>query len=125
VTRRLRKKFAQICEKVAKLFAKPINAQISSLKLNLKVRNINIKPLLNSKNECKKQYFAPKICLGLIKSSRNGEILPNLVTLIVTLMQKIMLSVVMHTDALKTIMLNVDTLNVVPSIVAAPCQNTS
>ncbi len=124
MTRSLRKKIAKICEKVAKLFAKPINAQISSLKLNLKVQNINIKPLLNSKNECKKQYLAPKICLGLIKSSRNGEILPNLVTLIVTLMQ-IMLSVVMQTVALKTLMLNVDTLNVVPPIVAAPCQNAS
>jgi hypothetical protein len=37
-------------EKGAKTVAKPINDQISSLKLNLKVKNINIKLLLYPQN---------------------------------------------------------------------------
>jgi hypothetical protein len=43
VTRRLRKKIAQIFEKVAKTVSKQKNAEISSSNLNLKVQNINNK----------------------------------------------------------------------------------
>jgi hypothetical protein len=39
------KKFAQSLEKVAKTVAKQKNAKITSLKLNVKVQNINIKHL--------------------------------------------------------------------------------
>jgi hypothetical protein len=47
------KQFAQILVKVAQTVAK-----ISSSKLNLKVQNIYIKPLLKLKNTCKnKPYF--------------------------------------------------------------------
>ncbi len=48
VTRRLGKFFAQMLEKVAKTVENPKNAKISSSKLNVKVQNIYINPLLNS-----------------------------------------------------------------------------
>ncbi len=55
MTRRL-KKIPQILEKVAKKVAKPKFAQVSTLKLNLKVRNIYIKQLLKPKNTYNKPY---------------------------------------------------------------------
>ncbi len=40
------RKINQFEEKVAQTVAKPRNAKISSSKLNLKIQNINIRPLL-------------------------------------------------------------------------------
>ncbi len=42
------KKLPKCCKKVAKIVAKPKKVKISSLKLNLTVQIIFIKPLLNS-----------------------------------------------------------------------------
>jgi hypothetical protein len=68
-------------EKVAKKVAKPKNAKIFSTKLNWKVQNIFTLFLLISFNTFNKQYLPLKSCQGLKKSSPNGEISPNLVTL--------------------------------------------
>jgi hypothetical protein len=64
VIRRLGK-IVQILEKVAKTIAKPKNTKISSPKINLKVQNIYIELLLNSKNTYNKPYFPKKIHPGL------------------------------------------------------------
>jgi hypothetical protein len=81
VTRRLRKKIAQIKKKVATTVSKQNNAKISSSNINLKAQNINNKPLINSQNAYNKPNFAQKNPPGPLKSNPNGEISPNLVTL--------------------------------------------
>jgi hypothetical protein len=57
VTRRLRKKIAQIKKKVATTVSKQKYAKIY---INLKVQNINNKPLINSQNAYSKPNFAHK-----------------------------------------------------------------
>jgi hypothetical protein len=54
------KKIAQILGKVAKTIAKLKNAKVFSSKLNWKVQNVFINPLLNSLNTCNKRYFYQK-----------------------------------------------------------------
>jgi hypothetical protein len=51
------KKIAQILGKVAKTGVKTKITKISTSKLNLKVQNIYIEPLLKPKNTCNKSYF--------------------------------------------------------------------
>jgi hypothetical protein len=50
--------FTQFLEKVAKTVAEPKNAKISTSKMNLKVQNIYIKPLLKHKNTNRSLRFS-------------------------------------------------------------------
>jgi len=60
-------KIAQIMEKEAQTVAKPKNIKISSSKVNMKVPNIFIKPLLNSQNTNNKSKFLQKIAWAFKK----------------------------------------------------------
>jgi hypothetical protein len=65
VARRLEK--ITILDKVAETVAKPKNAKISSSKLNVKVQNICIKPLLNSLNASTNYISTKNITLAFKK----------------------------------------------------------
>jgi hypothetical protein len=60
-------------EKEAKAVAKSKNAKISLSKLNLKVQNIYIKPLLNSCNTNNKPYFYQIIHPGHLKVAKMAK----------------------------------------------------
>ena len=74
-------KFAQFLDEVAKTVAKPKKCQNISSKLNLKVK-IYTKPFLTLNIPKKQTIFVPKNSPGPLKSSPNGNISPNLVTLL-------------------------------------------